>query len=250
MPGDCLFRRGDRGPISQNSRGARPCPDHRRVRDDPATLPECCADRYDRQFRRPVGGACVRELFPAPARRFRLCSGGKASMVRIGATWRKTCSRALSRARFPPLRERRCCFRLSSLRQPSRYPRPRLDNRSLRPASNMSGGVTGEAGMATPGAGMRTVGAGIAGGGIRGAGIALSMGSTAGPSAIAGLAAGAIVTAPGDVRALLPGLNGSRDLIARSLKAYLAETTGCSARKRARNGVRLTTASLGAIWTV
>jgi hypothetical protein len=110
-------------------------------------------------------------------------------MKHDSTTRRKTCSRARSRAALSPrLQERRCYSRRPALLPRSRSPRPRLDSRSLRPASNMSGGIA-------VGAGMRTAGAGIGG---AGAGIALSMGSTAVPFVIAGLAAGAIVTAPGD----------------------------------------------------
>ncbi len=124
---------------------------------------------------------------------------------------RKTCFRAVSWAVLaPPLQERRCYSRRPALLPRSRFLLPHSDSRSPRPESKMSGGMAGEVGMGTvgvgiaAGAGMRTAGAGVTPGiGGAGAGIAQSTGSTPAPSGIAGLAAGAIVTAPGDVRAPL-----------------------------------------------
>ena len=124
----------------------------------------------------------------------------ESHMVPSAEKRRKTCSRALSQvARFPPLQEQRCCFRLAVLPLLSRCHRPRSNSPLPRGVSNTSGGTAGDAGIRTAGVG--AIVPGIHG---AGAGIALSTGSTAAPSAIAGEGRGAACTALGSRRTDVP----------------------------------------------
>jgi hypothetical protein len=77
---------GDHAPISQNTGGARAWPIHRRVRSDPATLPECRADRYDRQFRRSLERATLRSTHDLILR----CQRSPRRMLQLAQPFERT----------------------------------------------------------------------------------------------------------------------------------------------------------------